>query len=152
MNGRISYNLKGFGKVEMEYSDVSISDVKELKAIYKESREEFIEILKKVFNGVESGDIEEKVGKVVDLGVKIFSKIERSEKVAALKERVKILKDQEPILDELKSLKYAPKHECACKGRKSSTVVSEDYKEFSKKVSDDVIEALSKMFGNKTED
>lgn len=152
MNGRISYNLKGFGKVEMEYSDVSISDVKELKAIYKESREEFIEIIKKVFEGVESGDIEEKVGKVIDLGVKIFSKIERSEKVAALKERVKILKDQEPILDEFKSLKYAPtKHECACRGRKSSTV-SENYEEFSKKVSNDVVEALSKMFGNKTED
>ena len=133
MNGRINYNLKGFGKIEMEFSDVSISDMKGLKEIYKESREEFIEILKKVFNGVESGDIEEKVGKVVDLGVRIFSKIERSQKIGALKERVKILKEQE--------------HECSCSKRKSSNV-TKDFGEFSKKVSDDVVKALSKMFGN----
>lgn len=145
MNGRINYNLKGFGRIEMEFSDVSINDVKELKEISKESREEFIEILKKAFDGVESGDIEEKVGKVVDLGVRIFSKIERSEKVAALKERVKILKEQEPLIEEYASLKY---HECSCK--KSSTV-TENIGEISKKVSNDVIKALSKMFGNKTE-
>lgn len=150
MNGRINYNLKGFGRIEMEFSDVSIGDVKELKEIGKESREEFIEILKKAFNGVESGDIEEKVGKVVDLGVRIFSKIERSEKVAALKERVKILKEQEPLIEEYASLKYAPKqHECSCKRQKSS--VNGNFSEISKKISDDVIKALSKMFGNKTE-
>ena len=135
----------------MEFSDVSISDVKELKKIYKESREEFIEILKKVFNGVESGDIEEKVGKVVDLGVRIFSKIERSQKIGALKERVKILKEQEPLIEEYASLKYAPKHEheheCSCRKRKSLNV-TKDFGEFSKKVSDDVVKALSKMFGN----
>ena len=149
MNGRINYNLKGFGKIEMEFSDVSISDVKELKEISKESREEFIEILKKAFNGVESGDIEEKVGKVVELGVRIFSKIERSQKIGALKERVKILKEQEPLIDEYASLKYAPKHEheCSCSKRKSSNV-TKDFGEFSKKVSDDVVKALSKMFGN----
>ena len=150
MNGRINYNLKGFGKIEMEFSDVSINDVKDLKEIYKESREEFIELLKKAFNGVESGDIEEKVGKVVDLGLRIFSKIERSQKVAALKERVKILKEQEPIIEEYSSLKYPPKqHECSCSKRKSS--MTENFSEISKKVSDDVIKALSKMFGNKTE-
>lgn len=149
MNGRINYNLKGFGKIEMEFSDVSISDVKELKKIYKESREEFIEILKKVFDGVESGDIEEKVGKVVDLGVRIYSKIERSKNVAALKERVKILKEQKPLIKEYSSLKYAHKqHECSCK-RKSS--VTENFGEFSKKISDDVNKALSKMFDNKNE-
>lgn len=150
MNGRINYNLKGFGRIEMEFSDVSINDVKDLKEIYKESREEFIEILKKAFNGVESGDIEEKIGKVVDLGVRIYSKIERSEKVAALKERVKILKEQEPLIEEYASLKYPPKqHECSCNKRKSS--VTENLGEISKNVSDDVIKALSKMFGNKTE-
>lgn len=119
MNGRVIYDSKEFGKVEMEYSDVSISDVIELRKIYKESRDEFIEILKKVFNGVESGDIEEKVGKIVDLGVKIFSKIEQSEKVDALKERVRILKEQEPIIEEYSSLKYAPKHKFSCNGESS---------------------------------
>ena len=89
MNGRMKFRMKNFGEVELEYSDVSIDDLKGCAELYREQ----YNWLKGEIKTLTDGEAEEMGKKILDivknLGIhfhKVDSEIRKSEAEKAEKD------------------------------------------------------------------